>query len=70
MGHRALSTVCLLPVIFGFGFQRSFADQLHRWVVIVMTVDGHPVTDLQEKDFTAFERDSIRPIVAFNPYRG
>lgn len=66
---RGLSTT-LLFFVLSVGSQLSFAGQPRSLIVIVATGDGDPVTDLQKKDFTVFDQDSIRPITSFRAFRG
>jgi hypothetical protein len=69
-GFRGVSIAALLLLNLGLSFQRSFPGQPQGFVIIVMTDDGRPVTDLQEKDLTVFDQGSIRSITSFRAFRG
>jgi hypothetical protein len=66
---RGLSTA-LLFLVLGLGSKLSFAGQPRFLTVIVITGDGHPVTNLLENDFTVFDQGLIRPITSFRAFRG
>jgi hypothetical protein len=68
-GFRGISIAGLLLLTLGLSSQRSFVGQPQGLVIIVMTRDGHSVTDLQEKDFTVFDQGSIPPITSFRAIR-